>query len=181
MGCSFFSPQRRLDYGGWLSAVQPIWGAEAQGLAHGGDEFRSTVCWCGCQHSLFLPSAFLRLTSLFSPSSWILPFLFFILFSDYYQMLAACPALCAAITAPVSLGIPWFPSGRLLMLVCIFVFKPQCCLYPCPPESCSSLLLCHCLPQTLVIAVTSLLCLPQQCCVLSKCPASHTSAAGKWY
>lgn len=171
MGCSFFSPQCRLDYGGWLRAVQPIWGAEAQGLAHVGDEFRSAVCWCVCQHSLFLPSAFLRLTSLFSPSSWILPFLFFILFSDYYQMLAACPALCAAITAPVSLGIPWFPSGRLLMLVCIFVFKPQCCLYPCPPESCllpSDVPLpppnpCHCC-HLLAVPAPAVLCAEQVPC-----------------
>lgn len=34
------------------------------------------------------------------PPSWLLPFLFFIFFSDYYQMPAAWPALCAAIMAP---------------------------------------------------------------------------------
>lgn len=116
------------------------------------------------------------------PPSWLFPFLFFMLVSDYYQMPAACPALCAAVTAPISLGIPQFPSGRLLMLVCIFVFRPCCCLILVLLTAASSLLLCHCLPQTLVVtAVTSLPCLPQQRCVLSRCPASSAAAAGKQY
>ena len=62
------------------------------------------------------------------PPSWLLPLLFFILFSDCYQMPAACPALCAAIAAPVCLGIPRFPSGKCFMLFCVFLFEPRCCL-----------------------------------------------------
>lgn len=65
------------------------------------------------------PPAFLRLTSLFStvqmdpPPSWLLPFLFFILFSDYYQMPAACPAFLSFVCCNHSSCLPRDPSVPL--------------------------------------------------------------------
>lgn len=113
-----------------------MWGAEAQGLAHRGDEFRSAVCWRGCQHSLL--SVFLRLTSLFSLSSWIhLPAGFYHFCSSSSSVIVTkCrqPAqLC--VRSHGSLGIPQFPSDRLLMLVCIFCVQASM-PYQCPPASC---------------------------------------------
>lgn len=59
------------------------------------------------------------------------------------------------------------------MLVCIFVFKPECLTNVLLPTAssllptASSLLPCHCLTQSLVVsAVTCWPCLPQQHCAV---------------
>lgn len=113
-----------------------MWGAEAQGLAHRGDEFRSAVCWRGCQHSL-LPEAHITvLTVQLDPSpSWLLPFLFFILFSDCYQMPAACPALCAQSWLPGDPSVPLrqaLDAGLHLLSSSLDALPMSSCQLPLP-------------------------------------------------
>lgn len=142
-----------------------MWGAEAQSLAHRGDEFRSAVRWCSCQHSLLSLSVFLRLTSLVSLSSWIhLP-------AGFYHF---CSSSSSVITTkcrqPAQLCVlqSWLPGDPSVPLrqaldaglhLCVQASLP----HQCPPAGCSSLLPCHCLPQSLVVtAVTCWPCVPQQ-------------------
>lgn len=74
--------------GDWLSSAQPIWDAETPGPAcDGKSSDYSWLAWlsrgsCRCSHYIQLDL----------PPIWLLQFLFFILFIDYYQMLSACPA-----------------------------------------------------------------------------------------
>lgn len=149
-----------------LSSVQPIWGAEAQGLAHRGDEFTSAVCWRGCQHSLLSLSVFLRLTSLFLLSSWIhLPAGF------YHFCSSSSSVMTTKCRQPAQLCVlqSWLPGDPSVPLrqaldaglhLCVQASLP----YQCPPAHCL-------LPPAMPLSPPKPLghcwpCLPQQLCAV---------------
>lgn len=140
VGCSFLTPRRRLDYGGWLSSVPPHLGCKSTRLVVGtssGVQFAGmavgTVSFSFC-----FPEAHITVLTvqLHPPPSWLLPFLFFVLFSDYYQMLAACPAFLVCWYHSSCLpGDPSVPLGQALdaaLHLCVRTSLPP---YPRPPDS----------------------------------------------
>lgn len=151
-----------------------MWGAEAQGLAHRGDEFRSAVCWRGCQQSLPSLSIFLRFTSLFLMSSWIhFPAGFYHFCSSFSSVMTTkCrqPAQLCALQSWLP-GVPSVPLKQALdagLHLCVQTSVP----YEFPPA-------CYLLSPAMPLSHPK----PRgQCCHLLalSAPAALCCTAGQW-